>query len=104
MRRFVRRLPGRKGVPEGPPQSSARLLRDSRLLVEFPDAPQLLIGLTKAQRTDHFTDRDLRIVGPEDPAVLVFVIAKSDLIAVLFFECRTIMKLRTPRKNGITEV
>src|SRR5579863_1578399 len=104
MRRFVRRRPEEETAREGPPESNARLLGHSRLLVEFPDAPELLIGFAQAQGSDHFTDRNLRIVGPEDPAVLVLVISKAHLIAIFLLERRAIMKLRAPGKNGIAEI
>src|SRR5579864_2146845 len=104
MRRFLRWPPGRRKAPEGLQRSNASLFRDSRLPVEFPDAPQLLIGLTQAEGTDHFTDRNLRIVRPEDPSVFVLVITEADFIAIFFLERCSIMKLRTPRKNGVAEV
>src|SRR5579864_2478676 len=102
--RVVRQPAEETTAQESPPRSSARLLGHSRLPVEFPDAPQLLIGFTQAQGTNHFTDRNLRVVRPENPAVFVLVIAKADFVAIFFLQRRAVMQLRTPRKNGVAEV
>src|ERR1700692_1426826 len=104
MRRFVRRLPVLRKVPEDQTRSTARLLGHSRLLIELAYAPELLVGFAQAQGSDHFTDRNLRIVRPEDAAVLVLVISKADTVAIFLLERRAIMKLRAPGKNGIAEI
>src|SRR5690242_14354126 len=83
---------------------NAYLLRHARFLIQFPDAPQLLVRLAQAERTEHFSDRRLRVVGPEDAAVLVLIVAEAGSVSVFLLECRAVVQLRTPGQDGVAEI
>src|SRR2546428_12643224 len=58
------------------------LARHSCSPVELPDTCQFLLHLQQADRAYHVADRDPGIIGPEDAAILVFVVVEADFVTV----------------------
>src|SRR5437773_4326121 len=58
------------------------LARHSGFPVELPDTRQFLLHLQQADRAYHLADGVLGIVGPEDAAILVFVVPEADFVTV----------------------
>src|SRR5207253_2936407 len=50
--------------------------------IELPDARHFLLEFQHADRTHHLSDRDPGVIGPEDAAILVFVIVETHFVTV----------------------
>src|SRR5205807_3981108 len=72
--------------------------------IELPDARHFLLKFQHADRAHHFADRYPGVIGPEDAAILVFVIVKTHFVTVGLPERFSIPQLGTPRKKSVTEV
>lgn len=67
-------------------------------------ALELLLFIQQTQTSQHLANREMRIVGPEHPAVFVLVIAVAHFVAVLFFEGFAVFQGRTPGEDGVAQV
>jgi len=68
------------------------------------DLLHLIFHLYEPKRLDHLANGDFCVIRPEEAAVFILVVAKSDFVAVLLPERFAFLEFRTPRKDGVAEV
>src|SRR2546430_2657796 len=61
--------------------------------IELPDARHFILELQYADRAYHFGDGDPGVIGPEDAAIFVFVIAETYFVTVSVLERFSIPQL-----------
>src|SRR6476660_2789325 len=74
------------------------------IVVNAANTIQRSLGFGHSDGFRHFRNRQTGIVRPEDAAVLIFVIAKPDLIPVSGAHRFAVLQLRVPRQDGIAEI
>src|SRR2546428_2136045 len=74
------------------------------LPINLPDARHFILEFEHADCARHFADGGPGVIGPEDPAILVFVVVETHFITVSLTERFAIPQLGTPRKQSVTEV
>ena len=67
--------------------SRISVARQPRFPVELPHARQFLLDLQHTDRAYHVADRQPGIIGPEDAAILIFLVAEADAVTVDLPEC-----------------
>src|SRR2546422_6664978 len=50
--------------------------------IELPDARHFILEFQYADGAHHFADRHLVVIGPEDAAILVFVVMETNSVTV----------------------
>ena len=72
--------------------------------IHLADPRQFVLQFQKSQGAHHFADRDLGIIGPENPAIFVFIIVEAGSWAVLLPERFSMLQVSAPWQDGIAEI